>query len=141
MKVWYHKEDIVSRFDQLNISHDADDISGAAATHYGSDIPLKSIPDNVGNFDAVAHFEELPNTGNITVNLYGGAAASPTTVTQTLFTGTAAALATALRNGELSIGITPGALKAYNRFGVISSATLSAGIVTTAIVPAGKMMK
>lgn len=132
----------MSRFDQKNISHDGVDISGVATTTYGADIFLRSIPDNVGNSNLVAHFPVVPaGAGNITVNLYGGDSASPTSITQTIFSGTLAELSASLRNGEICVGVQKGALKAYNRFGVINSGTLTEGKVLTAITPAGLMVK
>lgn len=124
----------MSRIDQDLVSHDAVEITGTSAL-YGADIPLKSIPDNVGVMDAVCHFATAPAGGStVEVSLYGGAAANPTTKTQTLFSGTVAELAAALKNGEFRTMIFPGALKAFNRIGITPATAMTAGCNLTSFL-------
>lgn len=125
------------------VSHDEAAIADSTTT-YGATLPeMRSIPDNAKLFDARVHFKTVPvgtaGTEIISINLCGGAATAPTTITQVLWTGTAAALAIFLGNAqEFSVGIYAGALKAFNRIGMVvaaGGAAVTPGVATSAIVP------
>lgn len=119
--------------DALLTSLWATDTVTANGINYGSDIPL----DSAGRFlegRVKVRFQvttAFTGAGDVSLVLYSGAAASPTAVNKTIYSGTKVALTV----GTYEIVLETHALSEFNRLGVNNSGAASTGAIKADFVP------
>lgn len=115
----------MSRIDQKLVFHDEQAVNVSGHNYGAKEVALPKDQDLSG-FTSVEILVKgsFGTSGTVEINLVGGTTTGPTAIIQPIYKGSAADL---VSGKTIRVGITPGALKEFNRIDVLNSGAMSAG--------------